>query len=256
MVTSASAFTRYTDGDRDPAPTCDGMDRDAALARYYPLAEYFARRFLGRGEPLDDLVQVASIGLLKAIERFDPDRGVEFPTFAAPTIIGELKRYFRDAGWPVRVPRRLQELAFRVRLSSTDLYQELGRSPTAQEIAAKAALTLDEVLDGMEAGYANRPLSIDVPLTADGAEPSSWLGERDPRYETADAWACLGPLVRELPRREQRLLFMRFFEDRTQGDIATELGMSQMHVSRLLNRTLSRLRTALDADGADSRETA
>lgn len=227
-------------------------DREALLIEYHPLAEYLARRFRGRGEPLEDLVQVASIGLLKALDRFDPARGVSFVTYATPTILGELKRHFRDeASWPVRMPRRLQETSLRIRLAVAELHQELGRSPTIPEIAERTGLEEDAILETMEAEYAGRPVSLDGSVDEDGQAPVD-VADHDRGFDLAESWASLSPLVKQLPERERKILVLRFFDDLTQTEIAERLGISQMHVSRLLSRSLRRLREAIDAAEKDS----
>ena len=226
------------------AETRDPATRDALIEAHLGLAEYLARRFANRGEPLDDLVQVASLGLVKAVERFDPGRGLEFTTFATPTIVGELKRHFRDKGWAVRVPRRVQELHLRVTRVVDDLALEFGRSPTVQEIAQRAGTTEDEVVEAIDAGSAYRSASLDAGRTDDDESPGllGQLGEIDPELARAERRAALGPLITELPEREQVMLYLRFYEGMTQSEIAKRLGISQMHVSRLLSRSLQQLR--------------
>jgi len=226
------------------AETRDPATRDALIEAHLGLAEYLARRFANRGEPLDDLVQVASLGLVKAVERFDPGRGLEFTTFATPTIVGELKRHFRDKGWAVRVPRRVQELHLRVTRVVDDLALEFGRSPTVQEIAQRAGTTEDEVVEAIDAGSAYRSASLDAGRSDDDESPGllGQLGELDPELARAERRAALGPLITELPEREQVMLYLRFYEGMTQSEIAKRLGISQMHVSRLLSRSLQQLR--------------
>ncbi|HVA42875.1 MAG TPA: SigB/SigF/SigG family RNA polymerase sigma factor [Acidimicrobiales bacterium] len=220
--------------------------RDHLVNAHLGLAEYLARRFANRGEPLDDLIQVASIGLVKAVDRFDPERPVEFSTYATHTIVGELKRHFRDKGWAVRAPRRLQELYLRLGQVVADLSQELGRSPTVTELAAEMQASEEEVLEAMEAGQAYRFASLDAPAPGPDDEGSSTLasqlGEDDLAMAAAEDRAALSPLLASLPPRERRILFLRFFQGLTQSEIATQLGISQMHVSRLLARSLSQLR--------------
>jgi RNA polymerase sigma-B factor len=218
--------------------------RDQLIEAHLGLAEYLARRFSNRGEPLDDLVQVASLGLVKAVERFDPGRGLEFTTFATPTIVGELKRHFRDKGWAVRVPRRVQELHLRVTGVIDDLQLELGRSPTVAEIAVRAGTSEDEVIEAVDAGSAYRSASLDAGRSDDEESPGllGQLGEIDPELARAERRAALSPLVAELPQREQLMLYLRFYQGKTQSEIAQRLGISQMHVSRLLSRSLERLR--------------
>ena len=226
------------------AETKDPALRDSLIEAHLGLAEYLARRFANRGEPLDDLVQVASLGLVKAVERFDPGRGLEFTTFATPTIVGELKRHFRDKGWAVRVPRRVQELHLRVTRVVDDLSLELGRSPTVSEIAKRAGTSDDEVIEAIDAGSAYRSTSLDAGRGEDDDSPGllGQLGQLDPEMASAERRAALGPLIAALPEREQVMLYLRFYEGMTQSEIAKRLGISQMHVSRLLSRSLQRLR--------------
>jgi RNA polymerase sigma-B factor len=230
------------------AETGDAALRDQLIEAHLGLAEYLARRFANRGEPLDDLVQVASLGLVKAVERFDPARGLEFTTFATPTIVGELKRHFRDKGWAVRVPRRVQELHLRVTRVVDDLSLELGRSPTVAEIAHRAGTSEDEVIEAIDAGSAYRSTSLDAGRGDDDDSPGllGQLGTLDPEMASAERRAALSPLIAELPEREQVMLYLRFYEGMTQSEIAKRLGISQMHVSRLLSRSLQRLREVAD----------
>ena len=230
------------------ASTRDAKLRDQLIEAHLGLAEYLARRFANRGEPLDDLVQVASLGLVKAVERFDPGRGLEFTTFATPTIVGELKRHFRDKGWAVRVPRRVQELHLRVTRVVDDLSNELGRSPTIAEIAVRAGTTEDEVIEALDAGSAYRSTSLDAGRSDDDDSPGllGQLGALDPEMARAERRAALGPMMAVLPEREQVMLYLRFYDGMTQSEIAKRLGISQMHVSRLLSRSLQRLREAAE----------
>jgi RNA polymerase sigma-B factor len=221
------------------------------LARLHlPLVEYLAKRFKDRGEPLDDLIQVGSVGLLKAIDRFDLERGVEFSTYATPTIVGELKRYFRDKGWAIRVPRRLQELSLRLNKTISSLTQELGRSPTVPEIAKAAGVSEDEVLEALESGQAYSTTSLDAPAGDDEDAPlrGDRIGEEDFRLDNLEYFASLAPLIQELPQREQRILYLRFFKGMTQSKIAEQVGISQMHVSRLLTRILEFLREGMEGE--------
>jgi RNA polymerase sigma-B factor len=222
----------------------------ATLAHLHlPLVEYLAKRFKDRGEPLDDLVQVGSVGLLKAIDRFDLERGVEFSTYATPTIVGELKRYFRDKGWAIRVPRRLQELSLRLNKVVAHLTQQLGRSPTVSEIARHAGVTEEEVLEALESGQAYSTTSLDAPAGADEEDSPMRLdrmGEDDIALDNLEYFASLAPLIAELPERERTILFLRFFRGMTQSRIAEQVGISQMHVSRLLTRILDFLRRGMD----------
>jgi RNA polymerase sigma-B factor len=235
-------FVTFVDN-RDPAL------RDKLVSSYLGLAEYLARRFANRGEPLDDLVQVASLGLVKAVDRFDPERGVEFSTYATHTIVGELKRHFRDKGWAIRAPRRMQELYLRLGKVVATLGQELGRSPTIAELAAEVEVTEEEVLEAMEAGQAYRFASLDAPAggDAEGETLGSRFGDVDPELVGAEQRATLSPLLGRLPQREQLILHMRFFDGLTQSEIARRLGISQMHVSRLLARSVAQLREAAEA---------
>jgi len=238
------------------ARTRDRALRDDIVAGQLGLAEYLARRFKNRGEPIEDLVQVALVGLLKAVERFDPERGLEFSTFATPTIVGELKRHFRDKGWAVRVPRRVQELHLRMGTVVNALSQELGRSPTIPEIAERAEVSVDEVLEAMEAGRAYRFTSIDASSNEEsdrGMGPTAaQLGADDLGLEEVEQRMMLSPLIASLPKREQMIVYLRFFRGMTQSEIATRLGISQMHVSRLLARSLVQLRERAGAEASPS----
>jgi RNA polymerase sigma-B factor len=224
----------------------DPSARDDLLVRFQPLSEYLARRFAGRGEDPDDLAQVASIGLLNAIDRFDPDRGVRFSTYAAATIVGELKRHFRDKRWAVRVPRQLQETGLRINKTIPELTQTLGRSPTVGEIADRVGSTREEVLEAMQAAEAYSSASLDAPLATSGLTAAETIGEADHDIELlGEGWASVGDAIKELPARDRQVLFLRFFEGKTQSEIATEIGVSQMHVSRILTSTLTTLRERL-----------
>ncbi|WP_416211044.1 RNA polymerase sigma factor SigF [Frankia sp. Cr2] len=224
--------------------------RDQLVRMHLPLVEYLARRFRNRGEPLDDLTQVATIGLIKSVDRFDPERGVEFSTYATPTIVGEIKRHFRDKGWAIRVPRRLQELKLSLTKATSELSQTLGRSPTVSEIAAHLQLTEEEVLEGLESANAYSAVSLDAPDSGDDEAPAvaDTLGVQDESLEGVEYRESLKPLLEKLPPREKRILLLRFFGNMTQSQIAAELGISQMHVSRLLARTLAQLRRGLLED--------
>lgn len=223
--------------------------RDELVTAHMGLAEYLARRFTNRGEPLDDLVQVAALGLLKAVDRFDPERGLEFSTYATPTIVGELKRHFRDKGWAVRVPRRVQELHLRLGSVVSQLSQELGRSPTIGEIAHAAAVSEEEVLEAIEAGHAYRFTSLDAPSgNDDEMSLSAELGSEDQGLIDSEHRVTLSPLIAQFPPRERMILHLRFFEGLTQSEIAGRLGISQMHVSRLLARALAQLRNQAEDD--------
>ncbi|MEZ3177764.1 RNA polymerase sigma factor SigF [Streptomyces pimonensis] len=220
--------------------------RNRLVRMHLPLVEHLARRFRNRGEPLDDLTQVATIGLIKSVDRFDPDRGVEFSTYATPTVVGEIKRHFRDKGWAVRVPRRLQELRLSLTTATAELSQLHGRSPTVHELAEKLAISEEEVLEGLESANAYSTLSLDVPDTDDESPAvADTLGAEDEALEGVEYRESLKPLLEDLPPREKRILLLRFFGNMTQSQIAQEVGISQMHVSRLLARTLAQLREKL-----------
>ncbi|MEU0095648.1 RNA polymerase sigma factor SigF [Kribbella sp. NPDC006257] len=223
------------------------LARDGLVALHMPLVEHLARRFRNRGEPYDDLVQVATIGLIKAVDRFDSDRGVEFSTYATPTILGEIKRYFRDKGWAIRVPRRLQELRLSLTAATAELTQELGRAPTVAELSDRLGLAPDLVIDGLESANAYNTLSLDAPdqNEADATTVLDGLGGEDEALESVEYRESLKPLLAQLETREKRILTLRFFRGMTQSQIAEEIGISQMHVSRLLARTLTELRAGL-----------
>lgn len=224
-----------------------GELRDRLVTGYLPVAEHIARRFGHRGESGEDLVQVATVGLINAVDRFDPTRGSDFLSFAVPTVMGEIRRYFRDSSWSVRVPRRLKELHLAITTAGNDLSQQLGRAPAPSEIASRLGLTRDEVYEGLEAGNAYHSVSLDDMLTQDSDSTSlgDMLGERDAGLEGVENHESLLPLVRELPERERTILLLRFFGNLTQTQIAEKIGISQMHVSRLLARTLQRLRDGM-----------
>jgi RNA polymerase sigma-B factor len=233
----------------------DSADRQRARARlielYLPLAKYLAQRFRNRGEPLDDLVQVANLGLVKAVDGFDPDRGVAFPGYAIPMITGELKRHFRDKCWDVRVPRRVQEIRLQISRVTEELTHALGRSPTVADLAARLAATEEEVIEGLEAGRAYRSLSLEAPVHGTGEGVTALgdlLGDTDRDLEQAETREALRPLLARLPARERKIVTLRFFGNLTQSQIAAEVGISQMHVSRLLAGALNKLRTGLLAE--------
>jgi RNA polymerase sigma-B factor len=224
--------------------------RDTLVEMHLPLVEYLARRFRNRGEPLDDLIQVATIGLIKSVDRFDLERGVEFSTYATPTIVGEIKRHFRDKGWAIRVPRRLQELKLALAKATSELSQRNGRAPTVAELARQLEITEDEILEGLESANAYSAVSLDAPDTGDDDSPavSDSLGATDDALEGVEYRESLKPLLERLPPREKKILLLRFFGNMTQSQIAAELDISQMHVSRLLARTLIQLREGLLAE--------
>jgi RNA polymerase sigma-B factor len=221
--------------------------RNRLVELHLPLVEYLARRFRNRGEPYDDLVQVATIGLIKSIDRFDLDRGVEFTTYATPTIVGEVKRHFRDKGWTIRVPRRLQELKLSLAKATADLSQRLGRSPTVAELAGHLGVSEEDILEGLQSANAYSAVSLDAPDGSDEDSPAvaDSLGAVDEALEGVEYRESLKPLLEQLPPREKKILLLRFFGNKTQSQIAVEIGISQMHVSRLLARTLAQLREGL-----------
>ena len=221
--------------------------RDSLVEQHLPLVEHLARRFRNRGEPYDDLVQVATIGLIKSVDRFDLGRGVEFSTYATPTIVGEIKRHFRDKGWAVRVPRRLQELRLSLTAATGELSQRNGRSPTVPELAAYLKLSEEEVLEGLESANAYSTLSLDAGESNDDDSVAvvDTLGVDDEGLEGVEYRESLKPMLEQLPAREKKILLLRFFRGMTQSEIAAEVGISQMHVSRLLARTLAQLREGL-----------
>jgi RNA polymerase sigma-B factor len=222
--------------------------RDCLVTLHLPLVEHCARRFRNRGEPFEDLVQVGTIGLIKSIDRFDRERGVEFSTYATPTIIGEIKRHFRDKGWAIRVPRRLQELRMRISSTTAELTQSLGRSPTPRELADAIGCTVEEIIEGIESSNAYSTLSLDAAEDVGdegGVSILEMMGLDDAELEHIEIRESIKPLLEALPQREKRILLLRFFRNKTQSEIAEEIGVSQMHVSRLLSRTLDQLRASL-----------
>ena len=247
MSTAAVGRERATRGlferwqrDKDPRA------RECLAECYLPLARTLAARYRGRGgEPFDDLLQVASLGLLKAIDRFDPDRGTAFSSFAVPTILGELKRYFRDTGWSAHVPRGAQELALKVQEAEQAISPRLGRSPTADELALYMEVSVEQVLDGLEAAAAHHAASLEEPhdeLDGESQSLADAFGEDDPRFEQIDASLTVASAARELSEREQRVLELRFYGELTQSEIAKRIGVSQMQVSRILRGALAHLR--------------
>jgi RNA polymerase sigma-B factor len=222
----------------------DERARSELVERTLPLARTLARRYANKGEALDDLEQVAALGLVKAIDRFDLDREVRFTTFAVPTIAGEIKRHFRDRGWMVRVPRDVQELSARLAIVRERLTRELGRSPRVQELARAAEAGIEQVLEALGAADAYRALSLDEPL-GDGLGPMESLGSDDAGFERVEQRALLRSGLTHLPAREREILHLRFYEGLTQREIAGRVGVSQMHVSRLIRRSIEALREQL-----------
>ncbi len=227
----------------------DRRARDELIERFLPLARKLARRYVPSSEPYEDLVQVASLGLVKAVERFDPERGFAFTSFAVPTIVGELKRYFRDTGWALHVDRSAQERARRISEAQRQITSRTGHSPTVNELAQFLESSVEEVLDGLQTAEAYDAVSLDAPVQIDdeaGASRIDALGEDDDRFGLVDDQATIFAAARRLPRREREILFLRFSEDLTQSEIAERVGVSQMQVSRLLRKSLQRLRDLTD----------
>ena len=220
--------------------------RDRAIEAWLPLARHLANRYANRGEPRDDLYQVAVLGMIKAVDRFEADRGVDFAGFAIPTIVGELKRHFRDKTWSVRVPRRLQELRLAITGANNTLSHTLGRSPTVADIAGHLGISEDEVIEGLEGARAYNSTSLSTPVTEGGTELGETLGGEDDAFELAELRIALGPALASLDEREQKIVSLRFYGNLTQTQIADQIGISQMHVSRLLARALVKLRSRLD----------
>jgi RNA polymerase sigma-B factor len=221
--------------------------RNEIVTRTLPLAEHIARRFRGRGEPYDDLVQVARVGLVNAVDRFDVTRGSDFVSFAVPTIMGEVRHHFRDVGWAMRVPRRLKDLHVEISKVVETLSQRMARAPTAREIAVELDIDAAEVAEALIAGSAYQTVSMDTPLRDDGDDVplAETIGTYDESLETAEGYATIEPALARLPERERTIVILRFFGGLTQSQIAERLGISQMHVSRLLSRTLEELRNEL-----------
>ena len=233
----------------------DTQARERLIEQYLPLVRSLARRYSYRGEQLEDLVQVGCIGLIKAIDRFDIDRGVELTTYATPNIIGEIKRHFRDKGWAIRVPRGLQELNVRLSHLLEELTVQFERSPTIPELAKAAGVDEEDVLEALESGQAYATLSLSAP-TGGGEEgsdldPLESLGELEHEYEVSEDRAVLEPGLAVLDERERRILQLRFFDGLTQSQIAQQVGISQMHVSRLIRRALEKVRAEIAADVSD-----
>jgi RNA polymerase sigma-B factor len=238
--------------DRDPRA------REELVSIYMPMARRMAGRYAGVVEPYDDLVQVASLGLLNAIDRFDSDRGTPFVGFAKPTIMGELKRYFRDKVWTIRVPRSMHDRMAAIESATEELTEELSRPPSPKQLAAHLHLEVDDVLEALEARENRRPLALDRPIVGDDGDESStpeWIGEVDGGYELVEDRLTVESVLPSLEAREREVLRLRFIEDLPQSKIAEQIGCSQMHVSRLLRGTLGRLREAAGT-AAEPREAA
>ncbi len=216
--------------------------RTKLITGYLPIVHHIARRYAGRGEPSDDLEQAGTLGLLGAVDRFEPGRGSDFLSFAVPTITGEIRRHFRDRTWSMRVPRRLKDLQAAIAATVGPLAQELGRAPRPSEIAVRMGLTTEEVVDGLDAQNAYRNTSLDEIVSGADTPLADSLGQADDELDKVEYRHTLGPLLDELPPRERRILLLRFFGNLTQTQIADQVGISQMHVSRLLASTLAKLR--------------
>jgi RNA polymerase sigma-B factor len=230
----------HRDGDRDA--------RDQVLVELMPLVRSLAARYAGRGEPLDDLVQVGAVGLIKAVDRFDVSRGVEFTSYGVPTIVGEIRRHFRDKAWAMHVPRRIKELSVRMSRVLDELTTTLGRSPTIAELAEAAAVDEEDVIDALDAAHAYSTRSLDASAGV-GEQLAEHLAGPDPGYEGVDDRWLLSAGLDALDARERRIVQLRFFEEMTQSQIAAELGISQMHVSRLLRNALDAMRGSIEARG-------
>lgn len=241
-------LTRYAA--LDPADPDRDELRDQLVRGYLPVAQHIARRFANRGEPLDDLFQVATVGLINAINRYSPDRGSDFFSFAVPTISGEVRRHFRDLGWSMRVPRRLKDMHVSINGVVSELSQQLGRAPKPSEIADRLGVPLAEVLEGLEAAEAYRSSSLDELLSSEQGSSTvgELVGQADAELARVDAQQSLRPMLASLPERERTIVLLRFFGNMTQTQIAEQVGISQMHVSRLLAQTLDRLRSRLDSE--------
>jgi RNA polymerase sigma-B factor len=246
----ATSYTPSVRGGAIPARSAQLSDaeRERLIMEHLPLVRGLARRYAERGEPLDDLVQVGTIGLIKAIDRFDPARGYKLASFATPTILGEIRRHFRDRSWTVRVPRGIQEARARIAQAVDELSASQGRSPSVREIADAADLSMEDVLDALAAGSAQRPAPLASPGREGEEDEGIAVGLEDPGFEQAEARATLDAGLAELPARERVILHLRFEEGLTQSQIAAQVGVSQMHVSRLIRRALERLRES--AEGA------
>ena len=229
----------------------DEAARDELIMSHLNLVRFLASKFKNRGEPLDDLIQVGTIGLIKAIDRFDPSRGLEFTTYATPTILGEIKRHFRDKGWSIRVPRRLQELSAKVNQATDELTKELQRSPSTEEVAAKLGVSVDEVLEAMESSgaYSSVPLEAGSSDEEDAPAIIDHYASVDENLAASDDRMVIEDTIRDFSPREREVIRMRFVEGLTQVEIAKRLGVSQVQVSRLLRRTLKKVQDKIDPEG-------
>ena len=232
--------------------------RDALVERFLPLARNLARRYVRSSEPFEDLMQVASLGLVKALDRFDPSRGFRFAAFAVPTILGELRRYFRDSAWSIHVPRGAQEQSMQVEEAQQHLTNATGRAPTVQQIAQYLEVDMEEVLAGLQVAQAYSTLSLDAPRRSGEDDHEAYgdtLGSDDERYDLVENDVVVSAALRHLAARERRILHLRFVEDLTQSEIAARVGLSQMQISRLLRRSLEQLRRYAEGDESDAAPT-
>ena len=222
--------------------------RTQLVTGYLPVVQHIARRFAGRGEPVDDLEQAGTVGLLNAVDRFEPHRGIDFLSYAVPTITGEIRRHFRDRTWSMRVPRRLKDMQSAINNAVGPLSQELGRAPRPSEIAVRLDISTEEVVEGLDAQQAYRSSSLDELVAGADTTLTETLGSVDTELDKVEYRETLAPLLEDLPERERKILLLRFFGNLTQTQIADRVGISQMHVSRLLARTLAQLRERLTQD--------
>lgn len=237
-----SLFAKY-------AETRDPKIRERLVLMHQNLVRFLAGKFMNRGEPIEDLVQVGTIGLINAIDRFDPSRGTKFSTYATPTIVGEIRRYFRDKAWSLKVPRRLQELNLAANKAADSLSQKLGRAPTIQEIAREVGASEEETLEAMELGNAYDTVSLDSKLAYEGESAplslAEFVGDTDGSLDTLEKYGDLNQAIDCLDQREKSIIYLRFFKDMSQTEVAKRLNISQMHVSRLQQKALKRLRELL-----------
>jgi len=241
MLDEHELLRRYhDDGDLDA--------RQALVERMLPLVRTLARRYVNRGEPLDDLIQVGCVGLIKAVDRFDVSRELRFSTFAVPTILGEIKRHFRDRAWSVRVSRGIQERNAKIGRAVDRLSSRLGRSPTVEELAEATESTVEQVLESLQGAQAYATVPLEVVSNGDEGEPLDWLGSEDPGYSQTEERLVLARGLGVLPAREREIVTLRFFGGLTQREIADRIGVSQMHVSRLLRRAIARMQGELGTD--------
>jgi RNA polymerase sigma-B factor len=238
------------------AQTGDTAAREQLVRRYLPLARQLASRYAGRGRPLEDLIQVANLGLVKAVDRYRLDRGAAFSSYAVPTVVGELRRHFRDVGWAVHVPRSVQERVLKIGRATERFAADAGRPPTVAELAEAIEESQEDVVEALSAGHAYEADSLDEPSSAGDGESAprgERMGEDDPGYERVEDWQAIAPAIKELSDRDRIVLRLRFVEDLTQSQIADQVGVSQMQVSRILRRCLTTIsdhaRTGTDASG-------